>query len=69
MTHEYGESINAKVIETAVVVALKLRKEAPGVALKVHVDQAILGQLRQCIKLRGARRAVRDAGIFVDVFE
>lgn len=41
MTHEYGESINAEVIETAVVMTLKLRKERPGVTLKVHVDQAI----------------------------
>jgi hypothetical protein len=49
MTHEYGESINAKVIETAVVMALKLRKEAPGVALKVHVDQAIHQSFCSCV--------------------
>lgn len=41
MTHEYGESINADVIERAVVMALKLRKEEPGVALEAQVDQAI----------------------------
>ena len=41
MTHEYGESINAKVIETAVAMTLQLRTEAPEVALEVQVDQAI----------------------------
>ena len=41
MTHEYGDSINADVIERAVVTTLKLRTEAPAVALEVQVDQAI----------------------------
>ena len=41
MTHEYGDSINADVIERAVVMTLKLRTEAPAVALEVQVDQAI----------------------------
>ena len=41
MTHEYGESINAKVIEMAVAMTLQLRAETPGVALEVQVDQAI----------------------------
>ena len=41
MTHEYGESINAEVIERAVAMALKLRIEAPAVALQVQVDKAI----------------------------
>jgi hypothetical protein len=41
VTHEYGDSINADVIERAVVMTLKLRTEAPAVALEVQVDQAI----------------------------
>ena len=49
MTHEYGESINAQVIETAVVMTLKLRAEAPGVALKDHVDQAIHLSFCACV--------------------
>jgi hypothetical protein len=35
MTHEYGESINAEVIERAVMMALKLRKEEPEIALEI----------------------------------
>jgi hypothetical protein len=49
MTHEYGESINAEVVETAVVTTLKLRKEAPGVPLNVHVDQAIHLSFCACV--------------------
>jgi hypothetical protein len=49
MTHEYGESINAEVIEMAVVMALKLRKEAPEVSLNVHVDQAIHLSFCACV--------------------
>jgi len=41
VTHEYGESINADVIERAVVMTLKLRTAAPEVALEVQVDKAI----------------------------
>jgi hypothetical protein len=41
MTHEYGESINAEVIEMAVEIALKLERDAPGMCLATHVDQAI----------------------------
>jgi len=49
MTHEYGESINAEVIEMAVLATLKLRKEAPEVPLKVHVDQAIHLSFCACV--------------------
>jgi hypothetical protein len=49
MTHEYGESINAEVIETAIVTTLKLREEAPEVPLKVHVDQAIHLSFCACV--------------------
>ena len=41
MTNEYGDSINADVIEQAVIMTLKLRTEAPAVALAVQVDKAI----------------------------
>jgi len=41
MTHEYAEYINAAVIKAAVVMTLKLRREAPAVALEILVDQAI----------------------------
>lgn len=49
MTHEYGDSINAEVIETAVVTTLKLRKEAPEVPLAVHIDQAIHLSFCACV--------------------
>jgi hypothetical protein len=49
MTHEYGESINAEVIEAAVVMTLKLRREAPGVALEVQVDQAVHLSFCACV--------------------
>ena len=49
MTHEYGESINAEVIETAVLTTLKLRKEAPEIPLTVHVDQAIHLSFCACV--------------------
>lgn len=49
MTHEYGDPINAEVIETAVVTTLKLRAEAPEVPLKVHVDQAIHLSFCACV--------------------
>jgi len=49
MTHEYGESINAEVIERAVVMALKLRKEEPEIALEIQVDQAIHLSFCACV--------------------
>lgn len=49
MTHEYGEPINAEVIETAVVTTLKLREKAPDVPLNVHVDQAIHLSFCACV--------------------
>jgi len=49
MTHEYGEPINAEVIEMAVATTLKLRKETPEVPLKVHVDQAIHLSFCACV--------------------
>ena len=49
MTHEYGESINAEVIEMAVLTTLKLRKEAPEVPLNIHVDQAIHLSFCACV--------------------
>ena len=49
MTHEYGESINAEVIEAAVVMTLKLRRETPGVALELQVDQAVHLSFCACV--------------------
>jgi len=49
MTHEYGESINPEVIEAAVVMTLKLRREAPGVALETQVDQAVHLSFCACV--------------------
>ena len=49
MTHEYGESINATVIEAAVTMTLQLRTKAPGVALDVQVDQAIHLSFCSCV--------------------
>ena len=49
MTHEYGESINAEVIERAVAMALKLRTETPAAALDVQVDRAIHRAFCACV--------------------
>jgi hypothetical protein len=49
VTHEYGDSINADVVETAVVTTLRLRRAAPDVPLKVHVDRAIHLSFCACV--------------------
>jgi len=49
VTHEYGESINADVIEAAVVMTLKLKTDAPGVALEIQVDQAVHLSFCACV--------------------
>ena len=41
MTHEYGEVINAEVIEKAVAITLKLIAETPEAPLGDHVEKAI----------------------------
>lgn len=49
MTHEYGEPINAEVIEAAVLMTLKLRRESPGIALEVLVDRAVHLSFCSCV--------------------
>lgn len=49
MTHEYGDSINADVVETAVATTLKLREASPEVPLKVQVDRAIHISFCACV--------------------
>jgi len=49
MTHEYGGSISAEVIEAAVVMTLKLRRQAPGVALEIQVDRAVHLSFCACV--------------------
>ena len=49
MTHEYGEVINAQVIRMAAEATLELRREEPGVALEVQVEQAIHLSFCACV--------------------
>ena len=49
MTQGYGEPINEEAIEAAVAMVLKLRNDAPDVAIAIHVDQAIHRSFCVCV--------------------
>jgi hypothetical protein len=48
VTHGYGEPFNDEAVAAAVERTIALRKEALGVALETHVEQAVHEGIRAC---------------------